>query len=149
VGTVEEVGFRSTRLRTLVGSLVSVPNGKIANAKVDNLGARAKRRLRITLGFTYDASRDQLKQFVDQVRALFEAEELIDAGYEVHFVNFGDSALEVMLHAFLMVPGWSDELQAKQRIYLEVWAIAEDLGLSFAFPSQSLYIESVPATHSS
>jgi MscS family membrane protein len=149
IGTVEEVGFRSTRLRTPVGSLVSVPNGKIANAKVDNLGARSKRRLRITLGFTYDASRDQLQEFVDQVRALFEAEPLIDAGYEVHFVNFGDSALEVMLHGFLLVPGWSDELQAKQRIYMEVWGIAEKLDLSFAFPSQSLYIESVPATHSS
>ncbi len=148
VGTVEEVGFRSTRLRTPVGSLVSVPNGKIANSQVDNLGARDRRRLRITLGFTYDASRDQIGAFVQQVRALFEAEEIVDEGYEVHFVNFGDSALEVMLHAFLLVPGWTDELTTKQDLYMKVWAIADDLGLSFAFPSQSLYVESLPASES-
>ncbi len=144
IGTVEEVGFRSTRLRTPLDSLVSVPNAKIANAQVDNLGARSKRRLRITLGFTYDASREQIQSFVDQVRALFEAEELIAEGHEVHFTNFGDSALEVMLHAFLMVPGWTDELTAKQDIYMKVWAIADEIGLSFAFPSQSLYIEALP-----
>ena len=146
IGTVEEVGFRSTRLRTPVGSLVSVPNGKIANSQVDNLGARERRRLRITLGFTYDASREQIGDFVARVRTLFETEEIVDEGYEVHFVNFGDSALEVMLHAFLLVPGWSDELTTKQDLYMKIWAIADDLGLSFAFPSQSLYIESLPAS---
>jgi len=145
IGTVEEVGFRSTRLRTPLDSLVSVPNAKIANAQVDNLGVRSKRRLRITLGFTYDATREQLEAFINQVRALFEAHELVDEGYEVHFTNFGDSALEVMLHAFLLVDGWGGELTAKQEIYMKVWGIAEDLGLSFAFPSQSLYVETLPA----
>jgi MscS family membrane protein len=146
IGTVVEVGFRSTRLRTPVGSIVSVPNGKIASSQVDNLGARERRRLRLTLGFTYDASREQIAEFITQVRALFEAEEIVDADHEVHFVNFGDSALEVMLHAFLLVPGWSDELSTKQDLYMKVWAIADELKLSFAFPSQSLYVESLPAS---
>jgi len=146
VGTVEEVGFRSTRLRTPVGSLVSVPNGKIANSQVDNLGARERRRLRITLGFTYDATREQIVDFVQRVRDLFETEEIVDEGYEVHFVNFGDSALEVMLHAFLLVPGWTDELTTKQDLYMKVWSIADELGLSMAFPSQSLYVESLPTS---
>jgi MscS family membrane protein len=146
IGTVEEVGFRSTRLRTPIGSLVSVPNGSIASSKVDNLGARERRRLRLTLGFTYDASREQIGQFIEQVRALFDAEELVDEGHEVHFVHFGDSALEVMLHAFLLVPGWSDELRAKQDIYMKIWSIADEIGLSFAFPSQSLYVESLPGS---
>jgi MscS family membrane protein len=144
IGTVEEVGFRSTRLRTPVGSLVSVPNAKIANSQVDNLGARERRRLRITLGFTYDASREQIDQFVTRIRDLFDTEAVVDEDYEVHFVNFGDSALEVMLHAFLLVPGWADELKAKQDLYMKVWAVADELGLSFAFPSQSLYVETMP-----
>ena len=57
-----------------------------------------------------------------------------------------DSALEVMVHAFLLVPGWSDELTTKQALYMKIWGIADELELSFAFPSQSLYVESLPAS---
>ena len=67
-----------TLIAAPTGSLVSVPNGRIASAQVDNLGARERRRLRITLGFTYDAKREQISQFITQVRDLFEAEALVD-----------------------------------------------------------------------
>ena len=77
---------------------------------------------------------------------LFDADERINDGHEVRFVNFGDSAIEVMVHAFSPDAGWSNELSVNHDVRMKVWAIAEDLGLSFAFPSQSLYVESAPSS---
>ena len=141
-GTVEEVGFRSTRLRTVLGTLVTIPNASIATARVDNWGLRKARRIRFTVGFTYDAQRDQIDAFCDRVSALFAADERINDGHEVRFTNFGDSAIEVMIHAFSPDAGWSTELAVNHDIRMKVWAIADELGLNFAFPSQSIYIES-------
>ncbi|MAY82344.1 MAG: hypothetical protein CL930_16380 [Deltaproteobacteria bacterium] len=144
-GTVLEVGFRSTRIRTLIGSVVTIPNASIATAKVDNIGLRHARRLRFTLGFTYDATRTQISEFCEQAGTLLANDERVLEGHEVQFVNFGDSALEVMIHGFLEVPGWTEELQAGSELRMQIWEIAENLGLSFAFPSQSLYIEQTPS----
>jgi MscS family membrane protein len=144
-GTVEEVGFRSTRLRTVLGSVVTIPNGAIASARVDNLGLRTARRMRFTLGFTYDTNREQINQFCQQTSALFDNDERVLDGHEVQFVNFGDSALEVMIHAFVVDEGWSNDLAVNHDLKMKVWGIAESLNLSFAFPSQSLYVESLPA----
>ncbi len=141
-GTVEEVGFRSTRLRTVLGTVVTIPNASIATARVDNWGLRKARRVRFTVGFTYDAKREQIDAFCAQVSALFDADDRINEGHEVRFVNFGDSAIEVMVHAFSPDAGWSNELAVNHDIRMKVWSIADELGLSFAFPSQSVYIES-------
>ena len=144
-GTVLEVGFRSTRIRTLIGSVVTIPNASIATAKVDNIGLRHARRLRFTLGFTYDATRAQITDFCTQASALLAEDERVLDGHEVHFVNFGDSALEVVIHGFLDVASWTDELRAGSELRMQIWEIADNLNLSFAFPSQSLYIEKAPA----
>ncbi|MEC8192536.1 MAG: mechanosensitive ion channel family protein [Myxococcota bacterium] len=145
-GTVEEVGFRSTRLRTVLGTVVTIPNASIATARVDNWGLRQARRIRFTLGFTYDASREQIDAFCARVSELFDADERINDGHEVRFVNFGDSAIEVMVHAFSPDAGWSNELAVNHDVRMKVWAIADELGLSFAFPSQSIYVESAPSS---
>ena len=71
-GTVEEVGFRSTRLRTPIGSIVTIPNGAIASAKVDNMGLRKARRMRFNLGFTYDAKREQINAFCTRAHAMLQ-----------------------------------------------------------------------------
>jgi len=145
-GTVEEVGFRSTRLRTPIGSIVTIPNGTIASAKVDNMGLRKARRMRFNLGFTYDATRDQINEFCTRAHAVLEADERIVDGHEVSMVNFGDSAIEVMVHAFVLEAGWSHDLAVNHEIRMTMWELAEDIGLGFAFPSQSVYVESLPAS---
>jgi MscS family membrane protein len=145
-GTVLEVGFRSTRIRTLIGSIVTIPNASIATAKVDNIGLRHARRLRFTLGFTYAATRTQITDFCDQAAALLAEDERVLEGHEVQFVNFGDSALEVVIHGFLDVPSWTEELRVGSELRMKIWEIADNLELSFAFPSQSLYIEQVPSS---
>ncbi len=147
-GTVEEVGFRSTRRRTPLGSLVTIPNGSIASAKVDNMGLRTARRMRFNLGFTYDATREQINDFCTRADALLEADERLIEGHEVAMVNFGDSAIEVMIHAFAADTGWSNDLKVNHEIRMRLWELADDIGLSFAFPSQSLYVESLPDSSS-
>ncbi len=145
-GTVEEVGFRSTRLRTPIGSVVTIPNGSIATAKVDNMGLRTARRMRFNLGFTYSATREQIVAFCEKAHAHLESDERIIDGHEVHLVNFGDSAIEVMVHAFVRDEGWSNDLTVNSEMRLHLWELADELGLSFAFPSQSVYVESMPSS---
>ncbi len=143
-GVVEEVGFRSTRVRTYYNSLVTIPNSKITNANVDNLGQRPRRRTRFTLGLTYDTPPDTIEGFVAGVRAILAANPWVQRSYEVHFSALGASGLEVMVHYHVVVPSWHEELVARSRILMEIMRLAEQLGVTFAYPSTSVYLESTP-----
>ena len=144
-GVVEEVGFRTTRVRTFYNSVLSVPNGKVAMARIDNMGLRKVRRLKMTLGITYDTPREKVQAFVERIRAFMKDDPVVWKGtMEVHFYDFSASSLDILVYAFLDVPDWSQELQHRHRIMLEWMRIAEELGVSFAFPSQSLYVERLP-----
>ncbi|MCA9619119.1 MAG: mechanosensitive ion channel family protein [Myxococcales bacterium] len=143
-GTVEEVGFRSTRIRTFYNSVLVMPNATLANANIDNYGLRQYRRCFITLGLTYDTTPEQMQAFIEGCRAIIQANPTTrkDA-YEVHMSGFGDSALEVMLYFFFECATWTEELEARSNLFLEIMRLARDLGVSFAFPTQSLHLESM------
>ena len=144
-GVVEEVGFRSTRIRTFHNSLVSVPNGKVAKSPIDNMGKRRYRRVKATIGLTYDTTPDRLDAYVAGVRDHLEVNPAVWKGTcEVHFANFGASSLDVMLYFFLDVPDWTAELRERAAIYTHLLRLAEQVGVSYAFPSTSLYLEQVP-----
>lgn len=143
-GTVEEVGFRSTRIRTFYNSLVSVPNSNIANTDVDNLGLRKYRRLLTTLNLTYSTSPEQMEAFVEGVKAIVKANKHFRQDfYEVHFNSFGSHSLDVMIYVFFDVPDWSTELQQKHNFFLEILKLAKDVGVEFAFPTQTLHVDSL------
>ncbi len=146
-GVVEEVGFRSTRVRSFYGSLVTVPNAKVANASVDNKGWRKYRRCKPTLSLTYDSRPEQIEAFVADLRTFLAGNEAVadDAACEVHFAAFGSSSLDISLYFFFDVETWTQELEARAACYLEFMRMAEKHGLSFAFPSTSLYVEKLPA----
>lgn len=142
-GTVEEVGFRSTRMRTFYDSVVVMPNASIANANIDNYGLRTYRRCLTTLGLTYDTTPEQMQAFVEGLRAIIKANPHTRKDfYEVQMSGFGDSALEIMVFFFFECDTWSKEVKARHDIYLEFMRLAQDLGVSFAFPTRSLHIES-------
>ncbi|RME20956.1 MAG: mechanosensitive ion channel family protein, partial [Deltaproteobacteria bacterium] len=144
-GVIEEVGFRTTRVRTFQKSLLSVPNGKVAMARIDNYGLRPVRRFKTVLSLTYDTPREKMEQFVERVRALLRNDpDIWPDTLEVHFHTMGESSLDVLVYAFFDVDTWSKELAARQRVQLGFMAIAEDLGVQFAFPSTSVYVESMP-----
>lgn len=142
-GTVEEVGFRSTRIRTFYNSLVSVPNSNISNNEVDNLGLREYRRLLTTLNLTYSTSPEQMEAFVEGIKAIVKSNSHFRQDfYEVHFNAFGAHSLDVMVYVFFKVPDWSTELQQKHNFFLEVLKLAKEVGVEFAFPTQTLHVDS-------
>jgi len=142
-GTVEEVGFRSTRVRTFAKALVTVPNSTIANAIIDNMSERPLRRLRMVIGLTYSSTPDQIQAYVEGVRAILQANPgVFHDYYEVHLNNFGPYAIEILLYAFLKVDSWTAELTERHNILLECMRLASRVGVSFAFPTQTLHVES-------
>lgn len=143
-GTVEEVGFRSTRIRTFYNSLVTIPNNTITNAHVDNMGLRHRRRVKEMIGVTCDTPVDTLHAFVEGIRGILALHPAVERSYEVHFNQFGPSSLDILVYYHLNVTSWSEELEARGQTFMEIMRLAEALGVSFAFPSQSLYVEATP-----
>jgi MscS family membrane protein len=148
-GSIEEVGFRSTRIRTFYGSLVTLPNSKVADALIDNLGKRVTRRIKTALSLTYATTPAQMQAFVEGVRASILASPWTKKdSFEVHFADMGASSLDVMVVCYSDSPGYRDYLEAKHHLMLEWMRLAEDLGVGFAFPTQTLHVESLAALDS-
>lgn len=144
-GTVEEVGFRTTRVRTYQNSLITLPNSIVTNSAIDNLGARQKRRYKTTLGLTYDTPPEKVAAFCEGVRAIIASlEGMNHDSYYVEFHSFGESSLNIMVYSFIDTQAYSEELALRTTLNLSILGLAKDLGIAFAFPSQSLYVESMP-----
>lgn len=144
-GTVEEVGFRSTRIRTFRNSVVYVPNGNLADSTIDNHGLRKYRRFFTQLALTYDTPTHLIQVFVDGLKQIVEKHpETRKDYYEVHMNDMADSSLNVMFYIFFEVPTWSDELRARHEVILQIIDLAKELGVNFAFPTQTLHVENLP-----
>ena len=144
-GIVETVGVRSTRIRQLDQALLTVPNNLLTNAVVVNLSRMEKRRLDATLTFTYSTTTQQMRDVAQRIRELLQNYEGIDPeSVIVHFVDFNASSLDVRVICQVLLPDFRKFMATKEAIFLEIMAIVESLGMDFAFPSRSLYIESTP-----
>jgi MscS family membrane protein len=145
-GLVEHVGLRSTRVRQLDQALVMVPNNKLANSAILNWSRLVKRRIDYVLSIRYGTSSEELSALLSQLRDYLKAQETVEAdSVIVNFINFGDSALEVLIRAYVKKADWGEFTLEKERIHLEVMNIVKRAGLDIAFPSQSLYIENLPS----
>ncbi|MCH2110069.1 MAG: mechanosensitive ion channel family protein, partial [Polyangiaceae bacterium] len=143
-GIVEEVGFRSTRVRTFYNSLVTIPNAHFTEASIDNLGLREYRRTYTVFNLTYGTTPTQMEAFVEGLRAIVAANPYTRKDYyEIHMSGFGAHSLDVMFYIFFKVGSWSEELQQRHNVYLEVLRLAQELKVEFAFPTQTLHLESV------
>ena len=148
-GVVEEVGVRSTRIRTFANSLTYVPNGILADQIVDNMGLRVYRRFSTELGVTYDTPPYVIDQFVKGIKEIILNHPTTRKDYfEVHLNSFGASSLNIMLYLFFLAPNWTLELRGRHEVMYAILTLAEDLGVRFAFPSQTLYIEEFPGAGS-
>ncbi len=144
-GTVETVGFRSTRVRTFYNSLVSVPNGNLMNAGIDNMGQRRWRRYKTTLGVGYHTTPDQMQAFVEGIRAIIRANPGMRQDYYiVEFHGFGANSLDVLVYCFMDAADWNEELRTRHVLNLDIMRLAEALQVDFAFPTQTLHIAAMP-----
>ena len=146
-GTVEMVGFRSTRIRTFYNSLITLPNSRLTTAVVDNMGRRRYRRVKTTLGVQYNTTPEQIDAFCEGIRELIRLSPLTRKdSYHVYFNGFGDCSLDIMIYFFLRVPDWSGELQERHRLFAAILRLAQELKVEFAFPTRTLHMhpESAP-----
>ncbi|MGJ3240649.1 MAG: mechanosensitive ion channel family protein [Anaerolineae bacterium] len=144
-GTVDTVGVRTTRIRKLDQSLVTIPNSKLTSDALTNWSRLAKRRLDFYIGLTYSTTASQMRELLERLREMLRARETIDAeSVVVHFVEFADSALNIRIVAYVMIADWAEFTAEQELVNLEIMEIVESLGLSMAFPSRSLYVESYP-----
>jgi MscS family membrane protein len=140
-GTVEGLGFRSTRIRTFYNSLITLPNTNLISASVDNLGARAYRRWKTRIGVTYDTPPEAVDAFCEGVRELIREHPYTRKDYfHVYLNDFGDSAVEILLYMFFMTPDWATELRERHRLGVDIMRLAAELGVEFAFPTRTLYM---------
>lgn len=146
-GTVEEIGFRSTRIRTFYQSLVSIPNATVAKEKIDNLGLRPKRRLRHNLGITYETPKEQILKFMDSIRYnLTQRPEVDKESITVAFNSMGDFSLQILINCFVTVSDGDQELRIQQELLFEIMDAAKINGVEFAYPTQLVYQRAVTAT---
>ena len=140
-GIVEELGFRSTRIRTFYNSLVTVPNATLVRAKVDNYGRRVFRRFKTNLGVTYDTPPDRIEAFCEGIREIIRTHPYTRKDFfEVHMNTFGAHSLDVLVYMFFRVPDWSTELRERHRFCLDILRLASRLGVEFAFPTQTIHM---------
>lgn len=141
-GTVEEIGLRSTKIRTFNRSIITVPNSDIATTPVENLTKIPVRNIKTQIGLVYSTTQAQMTKIIDEIRDLLKNHEKVDQSFwMVHFVGFGDSSLDIQIHCFTQTTDWHEWFDLRQELYLKIMGIVEENGSSFAFPSQSLYFE--------
>jgi MscS family membrane protein len=140
-GTVEEMGFRSTRIRTFYNSLITLPNSTLINAAVDNLGARSYRRWSTRLGVAYDTPPERIDAFCEGIRELIRRHPYTRKDYfHVYFNEYGAACLEILLYVFFTTPDWPTELRERHRLAIDILRLAHDLEVEFAFPTQTVYL---------
>jgi MscS family membrane protein len=148
-GTVEDVGFRSTRIRTADNSLISIPNNAVVNATVENLALRTMFRQRLLVQITYDTPRDKVEALADGIRQLISDHPMTNKeDFHVRFNDFGESSLNILVVFYLIVPNYSAELREREAILLQIMDIAKEIDVEFAFPTRTLRVESPSAVGS-
>lgn len=140
-GSVEEVGFRSTRVRTFYSSLISLPNARLLTATVDNMGRRQYRRFTTTLGVTYDTPPDKLEALCEGIRELIRQHPYTRKDYfQVWVSGLSDCSIDILLYLFWECPDWTGELRSRQQFILDVLRLCKRLGAEIAFPTQTLHM---------
>ncbi|MEN8857837.1 MAG: mechanosensitive ion channel family protein [Flavobacteriaceae bacterium] len=145
VGTVEEVGFRSTRIRAADTTVFQIPNSKLSELVINNSGLRLYRRYNTSLGIRYDTPPELIEAFVKGVREIIIAHpDTKSDAYNVEFNGFGDSALLILVNMYLKDLAWGSEQKSRHQIHMAIVRLAKELGVDFAFPSTTVMIEQFP-----
>jgi MscS family membrane protein len=141
LGTVEHIGLRSTRIRTLSDTLVTFPNGELSTAEIENFTLRKKFLLRTTLNLRYETSSENMQEILSQLRDLLKnAKDVINDGIRVNFIAYGAASKDVEVFAYIRAADYAMFLAKQESVLLSMSKIVESNGSGFAFPSQTLYL---------
>ena len=139
-GSIEELGIRSTRIRTFDGSLVTLPNSNLISASVDNLGARPTRRWKTVLSLTYDTPPAKIEAFCEGVRELIRRHPRTSNNFHVYLNSFAASSLDVLMVLYVVTQTYATDLQTRHELALQILRLAEALGVELAFPTQTIHM---------
>jgi MscS family membrane protein len=140
-GTVEELGVRSTRIRTIDRTVVSLPNGQIANMRLETLSVRDRFLFHPVVGLHYETTAVQLRSFSAGVRTLLSGHDNVDlASVRVRFVRFGASSLDVEIFAYVFASDWNNFLEIQEELLYGIMDMVQKVGAAIALPSQTLYL---------
>lgn len=141
-GTVEELGFRSTKIRTLGQELIVVPNSKFTDGAVINYTNRNLRRASFKVGATYNTSSEKLKIIIEKIKNMLDLHPMVKENSAlVKFDNFNSSSLEILIQFMINTGDYGQYMNVKDEINFKIMDLFEEEGVSFAFPSMSLYME--------
>lgn len=134
-GDVESIGLRSTRIRTFHNSLITVPNSKLADFTLDNMGKRRFRRFKTVIKLKYSTPSEKIDQFTKKLQELvIEDEKIYDGKYHIYLNDYGKYSLDIMFYIYFDVPGFNDELKCRHDVMLKTISIARELQIEFADP---------------
>jgi len=141
VGTVEAIGLRSTRFRTLDRTLISIPNARLADMRLESFTARDRLRLATVIGLVYETTATQMREVLDGFERVLRGHPKIwpDA-VVVRFREFGPSSLDIEVMAWFQTADWSEFQLIRQEVLLAMMAVVEAAGSSFAFPTQTIHL---------
>lgn len=140
-GIVEDIGIRSTRIRTFKDTVVTLPNATVANSSAENVHSFRKRRLYFTIELRLDTPPDKMKATVDMMRDVLEEHPMVLDGHYVYLTGIKASGVEIMVYSFVATRDWREWMHHAQDIYLEVLTKLADMGVEMAYPTQTLVHE--------
>jgi MscS family membrane protein len=144
-GTVEEVNMRTTRIRTFANSLITLPNSKLTTTSINNWSRMKKRRIKTTLGLSYNTPPEKVEAAVNLIRDLIRNDPKIrDDFFLVNFHNFGPSSLDIFIYCFTRTTNWAQFMDDRQAFFLDIMKGFQELGVEMSFPTQTIHIESMP-----
>ena len=145
VGTVEVIGLRSTRIRTLDRTLITIPNGKLSETRVESFAPRDRIRLSCVLGLVYGTRAAQLRTILKEVEgSLREHPKIWPDGVSVRFRALAESALEIEVMAWFQTADWNEFTIIRQELLLRFMEIVEGAGSDFAFPTRTVHLVNEP-----
>lgn len=140
VGTVESIGMRSTRIRTLNRTIVTIPNGEFSSAKIENYAHRDRFLFNPVFNLRYETSPDQIRYLLVEIRSvLYSHPKVIPETARVRFIGFGDASVDLEVYAYINSGNFDDFLEVREDLLLRVMDVIEASGTGFAFPSQTIY----------
>ncbi|NIK13045.1 mechanosensitive ion channel family protein [Alkalibacillus almallahensis] len=141
-GIVEDITFRSTRVRTFAESLVTIPNATLSNEPITNWSEMGKRRIYFNLGVEYSTPKEKLETVVERIRELLENHDGIHPEtIVVRFTEYNNSSLDIMLYFFTKTTEWEEHVKIKEDINLQIMDILSEEDVSVAFPTRTLYLD--------
>ena len=145
-GIVEDIGMRTTKIRTFYKSIVALPNSIVANSHIENFSRRDVRRIKMSIGLTYSTTNAQIEAIIKDIKNMLLNHPGIaqEQTMLVNFNNFADSAKEIFIYTFTNTAIWDEYLNIREDVQYKINDIVLKHGSDFAFPSQSVYVESLP-----